>query len=186
MQGNQDFNYVIPVVVLLLLAFRAWRTRGRQRDIRIERLWILPALFLLIVGGGIAAQPVPLATPLIAALLVAFIAGLGFGWLRGRMTRITIAPETHVLKASTNPLGYMLIAALFLVRILARNYLTENAAQWHVPPAAIIDGFMVLALGMIVGWQGEIFLRCLRLLAQARAVQASGQAAPAELTEEHV
>jgi len=52
---------------------------------------------------------------------------------------------------------------LFLVRVLARSWLNLHAAEWGISPIAIVDGFMLLALGIVLGWRTEMILRCLRL-----------------------
>jgi hypothetical protein len=182
--GADDTNliYYVPAV-LLVLALRAWLGGARQRDIRIERLWILPAIFTVLVVMGLARAPLPLTVTSVAVLAIAFAAGLGLGWVRGRLTTITVEPQTHTLKGQNSAIGLVLIAALFLLRAFARRWVGEHATQWHVSPLLIFDAFLLLALGVIIGRRVEILLRSLRLLAQARAAKAAGEAVPAQITE---
>jgi hypothetical protein len=182
--GDNSAYLFIPVV-LLLMAFRIWRKGGRTRRLRIETMWIMPLLFALLIGAGIAAAPPPMTPLLILALAAALIAGLAVGWLRGRTTSITVEPETHVLNSKLSPAGLVILAALFLTRYAARELLGAHAEEWHVPPTAVVDGFMLLAGGSIVGARIEILIRCLRLLREARAAKAAGQSVPAEVTEDH-
>lgn len=180
--GSASWIYLMPIL-LLMLALRAWLGGARQRNIRIERLWILPAIFALLVGAGLTRQPPPLTFVTMGSLLVALALGFGLGWVRGRLTTITVEPETHTLKGQNSALGLVLIAGLFVVRAGARQWFSAHAAQWHVSPLVIFDAFLLLALGVIVGRRVEILLRCLRLLAAARAARAAGQAMPVEITE---
>jgi membrane protein CcdC involved in cytochrome C biogenesis len=55
----------------------------------------------------------------------------------------------------------------------ARDYLNAHAAEWNISPIVIIDGFMLFALGLILGWRIEMLLRCRRLLQQAGTDAAS-------------
>lgn len=180
--GSANWLYVVPVL-LLVLALRAWLGGARQRNIRIERLWILPTVFTLLVAGGLVRQPPPFTITSVAALAVAFAVGFGLGWVRGRLTTITVEPETHTLKGQNSALSLVLIAGLFVIRAFARRWVSEHAAEWHVSPLVIFDGFLLLALGIIVGRRIEILLRSLKLLRAARAARAAGEAVPAEITE---
>lgn len=160
-------TYLVLPLILLILAFRIWRTGGRERPISMGRLWILPLIFMALVGASIYAQPVPVDVAVIDAYVIAVIAGFGAGWFRGRATQIAVDPETGGLKARTTPIGLLIIAVLVVVRMSARNYLNAHAAEWNVSPIVIIDGFMLFALGLILGWRIEMLLRCRRLLQQA-------------------
>jgi hypothetical protein len=179
-QGSANWVYIAPVL-LLVIALRLW-LGARQRNIRIERLWILPAVFSLLVGTGLARQPPPLSAVSIVVLAAALGIGFGLGWIRGRLTTLTVEPETHTLKGQNSALSIVLIAGLFLGRAIARRWVLEHAAEWHVSPLVIFDGFLLLALGVIVGRRIEILLRSLRLLEAARAARAAGEAVPAQIT----
>jgi uncharacterized membrane protein len=156
-------SYLIFPAILLLIAFRIWRTGGRERKIRISRLWILPAIFTLLIGSTLFAQPVDLTVSTTGAFIVVFAVGVGLGWLRGRTTHITVDAESGELRARTTPIALAFIAALFLVRVMARSWLNQHAAEWDISPIAIVDGFMLLGLGIVLGWRTEMILRCLRL-----------------------
>jgi membrane protein CcdC involved in cytochrome C biogenesis len=156
---------ILPAI-LLLLALKIWRTGGRERPLRMSRLWVLPLLFTVLVGSGLVSQPVPLTVITIDAWVAAFIVGFGCGWFRGRTTHITVDAEGGGLKARTTPIGLVLIAGLVLIRLMARDYLSSHAEEWNISPIAIVDGFMVFALGLIYGWRIEMLLRCRRLLQQ--------------------
>jgi membrane protein CcdC involved in cytochrome C biogenesis len=181
-QGSANWIYLVPALVLVL-ALRAWLGGARQRNIRIERLWILPTIFAVLVAGALVRQPPPPTVVSVLSLAAALAVGFGLGWLRGRLTTITVEPETHTLKGQNSALSFVLIAGLFVLRAGARQWVSEHAAQWHVSPLTIFDAFLLLALGVIVGRRVEILLRSLRLLAAARAARAAGQAVPAEITE---
>jgi len=160
-----NFPSLILPAILLLLAFRVWKRGGRERTIRIGRLWILPLVFTVIIAASIYAQPMPidLNMTLIDAFVLAFAVGFGCGWFRGQTTHIAVDPESGDLKAKMTPVGLVLIAALILIRTSAFDWLNSRAAAWQIAPTAIVDGFMLFALGLILGWRIEMYLRCRRL-----------------------
>ena len=156
-------NFILPAI-LLLLALRIWRTGGRERRIRASRLWILPAIVSVLIGVGLISQPVTLSFLTVDSLVVAFVAGFGFGWLRGRTTHISVDPESGELRARSTPVALVMIAALILVRLTARDWLNANAEAWQIEPAAIVDGFLLFGMGLVIGWRVEMMLRCRRLM----------------------
>ena len=164
-------SYAILPIILLLIAFRIWRTGGRERPISVQRLWILPVIFTVPIVMGLMAQPIPLTMLTIDALAVVFVLGFGAGWLRGRTTHISVDAETGGLKAKTTPIALVFIAALFLIRMTARDWLNAHADEWGIDPIAIVDGFMLFGLGVILGWRIEMILRCLRLQKSAAAAE---------------
>jgi len=172
-------NFILPAI-LLLIAFRIWRTGGRERRIRPERLWILPAIVSLLIGIGIVSQPLTLSFLTVDALIVALLAGFGCGWLRGRATHISVDPESRELKARSTPVALVLIAALILVRLTARDWLNANAEAWQIEPAAIVDGFLLFAMGLVIGWRVEMMLRCRRLVSGGAEDSAGAAELPAD------
>ena len=176
---NNNGTYVI-VLILIVMAIRVARSGGKERRVRIETLWVPPIILAVLIGFGVARTSGTITPSLAGIALGAFLVGLGIGWYRGRLTRLTIDPETHTLKGQTSAVGLIIIALLFLARSEARQLLTSHAAAWHISPMAVVDGFMLLALGMIVGRRLEIYLRCLALLKQARAAKATGEIVSSE------
>jgi membrane protein CcdC involved in cytochrome C biogenesis len=163
-----NLNLIFPAV-LLLFAFRIWRTGGRERPIRVGRFWILPLIVTLVIGAGLLAQPVAMNVWTIDAFVVVFLLGFGCGWFRGRTTHISVDAESGGLKARATPIGLVLVAALIFIRLSARDWLYAHAEAWDIDPVAIVDGFMLFALGLIYGWRTEMLLRCLRLLKAGQA-----------------
>ena len=161
-------SLVLPAI-LLLLAYRVWKRGGRERIVRVERMWILPLVFGSIIGLSIYSQPAALSLTfwVVNVLMLAFALGLVVGWLRGQTTQIAMDGESGQLKARMTPVGLVLIAALLLVRMSIFDWLSAHAAEWEIAPTDIVDAFLVFALGLVLGWRIEMFLRCRRLLAGA-------------------
>jgi hypothetical protein len=98
------------------------------------------------------------------------------GWYRGRLTVITIDPETHDLTSRTSPVGVVLIAVLFAARYGIR--LAFPGAGIGQPGSlqdqagAITDALTLFAIAALVVQRLEMWLRCRKLLAEAQAAKA--------------
>jgi len=163
---------LVPLaIVVLVLVLR----NSRPRPLNIERLWIRPAIVLILMGVALAATAPPLDPLNIGILAAALAIGCGLGWLRGRSMRIDVHPETHALTARASPLGLILIFGLLLVRYALRGAAYESASFLHLSVLAIADAFMLLAVGMLSVQGLEMWLRARRLLAEAQAAKTGPQ-----------
>ncbi len=161
------------VVVVAVLVVR----NSKPRALRIERLWIRPALFTTLVAVTLVAAPPPLTTVNIALLAISVSVGAGLGWLRGRFMRIEVNPDSHDLTSRASPLGMIFILALLVVRMALRGALTSSTGIAGVSATAAYDALILLAGGMMATQGLEMWLRARRLLAEARAAKAEGSTA---------
>jgi predicted lipid-binding transport protein (Tim44 family) len=162
---------VAPIVALML-----WRNM-KGRRVRVEALWIRPAILLAMAGAAVS-QTKAASPGLVAAMVGALAVGAALGWLRGRMTRISVDPETHLATGQASPLGLILILALIGFRLGARYLLAENAGAMHVDVVQATDVLLALAVGLVAAQQLEIWIRCRRLIAQSMAAKAEQAGRP--------
>jgi hypothetical protein len=164
---------IYVLVAVAVAGLMAWRFRrmSQVRPLKLEQLWILPAI--LAAGAAYAliqAPPHPQDWPwLIAATLV----GAGLGWVRGSMMAITVDAETHTLFFRASPAAIVLLVALVVLRFGLRAAVVQNAGAWHVGPALITDAFILFAVGLLGVARIEMAIRARRLLAAAREAAAS-------------
>ena len=162
-------NYLVPLgIVVVVLVLR----NARPRRLKIERLWTLPVIYVLLVGAALVEAPPPLTPTSIAILVGAAIIGAAIGWQRGRFMQIDIHPETHELTSRASMIGLIFIFAILAVRIAGRDLLAGNAAQLHLPLIAITDAFLLLAIAMLSVQRLEVWQRASRMLAEAKAATA--------------
>lgn len=161
-------NWWIAPLVLLLIVYRL-RSGAREKALKIERLWIIPVLLLII--GGLMIWQTPIAGFGWVWLIPIFAAGAALGYWRGRFTLVTVNPETHDLASRTSAAGLYLIIAVLAVRLVLRAFLTAEAAAWHLNVALITDAFLVFAVGLIAAQRLEIWIRARGLLAAARSAK---------------
>ncbi len=160
-------SYAIPAIIIcIVLAFRL-RSMNRERPLRIERLWIVPALYCLLAGLTFWNLP-PSGLAIWLWCAVAVIGGAAIGWQRGKMMRISVDPETHEMRQKSSPAAMLLILGLIAIRSAARNADALGIPGVHIDVMAMTDVLIALALGLLTATRVEMFLRARRLLAEAR------------------
>ena len=159
-------TYLLPLgVAAVIIVLR----NSRPRRLKIERLWTLPVIYVLLVAASLAEAPPPLTPVSIAILVGAFAIGAAIGWQRARFTQIHIHPETHDLTSRSSPIGILFIFAILVVRVAGRDLLAGSAETMHLPLIAITDGFLLLAIAMLTVQRLEVWQRASRMLAEAKA-----------------
>jgi hypothetical protein len=163
--GGSLTQYLLPIgIAVIVIVLR----NSRPRRLRIERLWVLPAIYLVMMVSALAAAPPPITPVSLGLLVLGFLIGAGLGWQRARFTEIHIHPETHDLSSRSSPIGMIFIFAILLLRIGAKDFLASHPDVLHVPVIAIGDALLVLAVATLTAQRLEIWQRASRMLAEAR------------------
>jgi membrane protein CcdC involved in cytochrome C biogenesis len=158
-------QYVVPAVGLaLVFAIRIRRMRAARR-LRLETLWILPAVYVAIVAALFYAYPPTPTGRLWCALAV--VVGAAIGWYRGTMMTISVDPATHQLNQRSSPAAVILLVGLVVARRVV-GYELSSAGR----VALLATGIgLSLGIGLLVATRLEMTLRGKRLLRAARAAR---------------
>jgi len=155
-------SYAISIGIIIVVMALRMRRMGQMRPLKLENLWIVPAIYLAVAALMFVQLPptgwVAIAT--IAALLV----GAAVGWQRGKMMTIHVDPESHALNQKASPAAMLFLVALIGLRMLGRGVLGSEG----VSPAMLTDPLIGFALGMFTLQRVEMYLRAKRLLEEAR------------------
>lgn len=155
-------GYAITFAIVIVVFALRMRRMGQMRRLRLETLWIVPSLYLLVAVLMFVQLP---PTGWVAVASVAgLLFGAGVGWKRGTMMQIHVDPESHALNQKASPTAMLFLFALVLVRSLGRSLLGAEGLS----PAMVTDPLIGFALGMLTLTRVEMFLRGRRLLEQAR------------------
>lgn len=164
---NPLIGYVIMAVVLsIVLIFRVRRV-NQVRPLKVERLWIVPGIYLLLEILAFATTPPSGAGW--EASAVALAIGAVLGWWRGRLMRIDVDPETHEVTMVQSAAALFFIVILIAIRSGMRGAMQSGAGGlFHMSPETLTDILVAFALGLLAVQRLEMFLRARRLLAEAR------------------
>lgn len=165
--GQGWISYAITgAIILIVLAIRL-RSVGRARRLRLETLWIIPALYGCAAAYVFWSLPPHGLTWLYCALAIA--GGGALGWYRGRMMAISVDPVTHALNQTTSPAAMIFIVVLLVVRMASRSLAVRMGGAGHGGVAMVTDILVAFALGFLAIQRLEMFLRARRLMRAARA-----------------
>ncbi|QXQ06293.1 cytochrome c biogenesis protein CcdC [Sphingosinicellaceae bacterium] len=151
----------VGIAVLLFFRLRAMR---RAKPLKLERLWIIPALYTAFACALFWKLP-PHGLQWLT-VTAALAVGAGVGWLRGSTMRIAVDPVTHDLNQRQSPAALVLLVALIGMRYVAREHFGGDLTH---AGAGVIDAFVAFAVGLLALQRVEMFLRARRLLGEARA-----------------
>lgn len=141
-----------PIWVWILLVFLVKRgiTALSDREMRIERLFILPLIFLVWGVYSVVHETAETDASL-ALMLVGLILGIGIGWaLWSSQPRLRNGAEENVIIRAGTPLTLVLIVLLFIVKFA----LTASLALW---PGLFHSLHYNLLFGLLSGVLDGIF-----------------------------
>jgi len=161
-------QYVVPVLVVSIVLAIRFRNMRRARPLDLRRIWLVPALLVVVAGITLATHP-----PGILGLGLCFLAlivGGAIGWHRGRMMRIEVDPATGKLSQTASPAAMLLLAAIIAVRYAARAYFQADPVAGALDERTLVmtDVLLAFAVGLLSATRIEMAIRAKRILASAR------------------
>ena len=153
----------VPLVIMLLVVGLIIRRSLRGQRIRVDTLWVIP-LLLIAVAAAMLVQSPPRDPTTMIALAIATLLGVAVGWQRGRLTRISLDPDTGILTSQASPAAGMLILGLFAARFALRYWLGQNPGKCH-SLAAAAHALVLFGFATVIVTRLEMWLRCKRLIA---------------------
>lgn len=162
---HQWIGIAISLTIVALITGLRMRQVGRERPLRLETLWLIPAIAFG-VAAWLFAQAPPHGIDILYCAL-ALVLGAVLGWHRGKTMRISVDPRTHALNQTTSPAAILFLLAMVVVRTGSRLALIELGVGRHALLLAT-DLLIALAIGFISFQRLEMFLRARRLLDAAR------------------
>ena len=162
--GQQGWiGIAVPIIILGLVMFRRIRSMGQLRPLKLETLWVVPTIYLVL--AGLMFWQIPPKGWIAIASIIALAIGAAVGWQRGTMMHIHVDPETHTLNQKASPAAMIFLIALVVVRSGAKTLLGETHA---VSAAMLTDPLIAFALGMLTLTRVEMYLRAKRMLKEVR------------------
>ena len=162
--NQQTINYAMTAVVIAIVLLLRIRRMRQIRRLRLETLWVVPAILALAFVFSTWEYPPPTALGWLS-LALALAVGAGAGWQRGKLMRLSVDPATHALNQQSSPAALLFIVALIVVR----QGLRYEAAQYGINLLKVTGILFAFALGVVSATRVEMYVRAKRLLDEARA-----------------
>jgi hypothetical protein len=157
-------SYAITIGIIVVVMALRMRSMSRERPLKLSTLWVVPVLYVLLVGWMLFALPPTVVGWSLVA--VGIVAGAVLGWHRGKMIRIERNAETGELRQKASPLAMLLLVALIVLKLGARAIFGDTAASHPGSNAMLLtDAFIGFALGLLSATRLELYLRAKQLLA---------------------
>ena len=163
-QPGGNWITALPFVILVVVLALRLRSMSRERPLRVQTLWVVPVIYILLAGSMLLTLPPP---PVGWGLVVVGTAiGAAVGWHRGKLIRIHRDEQTGELRQKASPIALLLLAALVVLKLGTRAIFGETSAG-HPGSGALLltDAFIGFALGLLSATRLELYLRAQRVLA---------------------
>jgi predicted permease len=159
-------SYALTAIVMGVILWLRFRSMSKVRPLKLERLWVLPAIYALIAGYMFFHFPPEPRGWLYAA--IALLAGLALGWQRGKLMQIVVDPATRTLTQKASPAAMLVIVCLIFARMGSRLFMGTEISDGqglHGSTLLITDSLIAMALGFLTAQRVEMYTRSKRLLA---------------------
>jgi len=177
-----NFSNLVPLALIALIVLRR---AGREKTVRVGRLWVTPVLSLIAVAMTLGQEPVPGITA-IAIMTVGAVVGVGSGYLRALHLELNIDDKGKVISKAT-PVGTYLVAGFFLLRF-GLNYAINGG--WQPGPPRFVnptqngggilrmaDSALLFSTAMMISQRAEMWKRARALVKDRQS--ATGPSGPA-------
>lgn len=161
---NQSFIRTLAPFVIIgtIVALRA-RKMSSVQPMKLNRLWVRPAIMLAISAGLLIATPPESALQALALFAICAIGAVA-GWHQAKLMTITVA-ESGELNVKASRWGLITLLGIIVLRQALRPWLTGPDSPVHVNVGIVTDGFILFIAGFYAARSTEMFIRGRALLA---------------------
>jgi ABC-type proline/glycine betaine transport system permease subunit len=154
-QQQHLLTYLIIIVALALVIFR----NLRPQKLKISRLWLMPAVLLVLVGVSFWATALQLPPGALwisaLAVLIGLAAGIPFGIVRGRHSKLRAGNQPGTIIVEQSAITLILFLVAFGARYLIR-FFVPTAGPGTV---ALTDGFLAFAIASVIAARYVLYAR---------------------------
>ncbi len=169
MHQDQTLTYVIAALIILPLLYRRLRKVLQPQELKLKRLWIRPAIYLVLAAGAVVTPTpgAPAITPsMLTGMALAAVVGAALGWQWGRSTALNVHPQTGTLMQTGSLAGMIVLLILIALKLGLRFGLQAGAPSLHLN-AVLITDISICFSAMLFAVRGlEIFLRAQRIMGE--------------------
>ena len=158
---------IVPLLAAAILLRRAMREQKPKR-VRFTRLWLFPALLLLVTIPSVLSGPQP---GILASIIwvIAMVVGGLIGWYRVHTLEFTVDTESGKVSARATQFGALLIVGLIALRYGADFIIKKLGLGSGDGVVYATDAMMLLSTAMYVARSTHTWIRARALVVAHRA-----------------
>ena len=173
MTQQQLIQTFLPILILLLVLYFRTRRMSRAQPLKLNRLWIRPAVILAVVALALLAPQPHQAVRHFAGMdwaWLAVAAGIGAvgGWYLGRTMAIEVHPEDGTLMVTGGQAALLVLGVLILLRLGLRTGLAVEGQTLHLDVLLISDASIVFTAALFTVRAIEMYIRAQRVMASSQ------------------
>lgn len=161
---KQLIQTLLPILVVVVVVGLRLRSMSKEQPLKSQRLWVLPAILVVLGAVSLFANPPSLAGWAICA--TTFVIGGVLGWHRGKMIRVWRDEKSGQLMQKASPAAMFLLLGIISVRYVLRAYFGANpTADGHMDARTLLvtDALLTFAIGLIAATRAELAIRSKQL-----------------------
>jgi len=178
MTQQQLLQTFLPILILLPVLYFRMRRMSRAQPLKLNRLWIRPAIILAVLALVLLApQPGHHAVRHFALMDWAWLAaaaGIGAvgGWYWGRTMAIDVHPEDGTLMVTGGQAAILVLVVLVLVRLGLRTGLAVEGTALNLDVLLLSDASIVFTAALFTVRAIEMYIRAQRVMAGSQKTMA--------------
>jgi hypothetical protein len=149
--------YIVPLLIAAIILRRVMRVQ-KARTIRLQRLWIFPALLLAVTAMSLGRES-SAGLVVYAAFLAAGSIGGAIGWYRVHTLEFSVDAESGKVSARATRLGALLVFGLIALRYLADLALKKLGFTAGNDLVHATDAMLVFSTSMFVARSVHTWIR---------------------------
>jgi Zn-dependent protease len=167
----QQIQQFLPVLIIGVVATLVIIRNMKPRRLRLEMMWVRPLIIMSVAAGFLVLNPFPHQPYALAVIAAAAVVGTIVGFLRGRMVRVTVDPETHTAMSQASPLGVGLILLIIGARYFLSSTAGTRSGHFDAQAMLVTDALLIFGAG-VVGVTGlEVWMRANRMVNESKAAK---------------
>src|SRR6478609_5583933 len=170
MTQQQLLQLFLPILILLPILYLRMRRMSQSRPLKLERMWIGPAIFLAItalvlIAPGPHGERHHWTVMAWAWLTPAAVLGAAAGWYWGRTMAIEVHPEDGTLMVKGGQAAILVLLILVLFRTGLRTGLEVEGQALHLDMLLVSDVSIVFTALLFTVRSVEMYIRARRVMA---------------------
>ena len=169
MTQQQALQFFLPILILLPVLYFRMRRMAKAQPLKLNRMWIRPAIFLglvllVLLAPGPRGQPHHFAPMAWAWLALAGAVGAVAGWYWGRTMAIEVHPEDGTLMVKGGQAAILVLVVLILFRTGLRTGLAVEGRALNLDMLLISDVSIVFTALLFSARSVEMYIRGRRVM----------------------